>query len=67
MSQPSGFAAIQFHVSGKVLLVIGIILLVLFGVARLTVWFAQPPVALGVSVAVILISLCLILVVPREE
>jgi hypothetical protein len=53
--------------AGRILLVIGIIGIVLFAVARLTGWFALPPAILGVSIVVILVSLYLIFVVPREE
>jgi hypothetical protein len=67
MNQPSGFVPIQFHMAGRILLVIGIIGIVLFTVARLTGWFALPPAILGVSIVVILVSLYLIFVVPREE
>jgi hypothetical protein len=49
------------------LLAIGIIGLVSFGISTLTEWFALSPVTLGVSIALILVSLYLIFVVPREE
>lgn len=67
MSQPAGFVPIKFHMAGRILLVIGIIGLVLFGVAKLTGWYVLPPATFGVSIAVILVSLYLIFVVPREE
>jgi hypothetical protein len=67
MSKPAGFVPIQFHMAGRILLVIGIIGLVSFGVSTLTGWFALPTATLGVSIALILISLYLIFVVPREE
>jgi hypothetical protein len=67
MSKPAGFVPIQFHMAGRILLAIGIIGLVLFGVSTLTGWFALPSATLGVSIVVILVSLYLIFVVPREE
>jgi hypothetical protein len=67
MSKPAGFVPIQFHMAGRILLVIGIIGLVSFGVSALTGWFALPIATLGVSIALILISLYLIFFVPREE
>jgi hypothetical protein len=67
MSKPAGFVPIQFHMAGRILLVIGIIGLVSFGVSTLTGWFALPIATLGVSIALILISLYLIFFVPREE
>lgn len=67
MSKPAGFVPIQFHLAGRILLAIGIIGLVSFGISTLTGWFALSPVTLGVSIALILVSLYLIFVVPREE
>jgi hypothetical protein len=67
MSQLPGFVPVKFHMAGRILLVIGIIGLVLFGVSKLTGWYVLPTVTLGVSLAAILISLYLIFIVPREE
>ena len=67
MSKPAGFVPIQFHMSGKILLVIGFIGLGMYAISKFTGWYVLPSATLGISIAIILISLYLIFVVPREE
>ena len=67
MNQPPGFVPVNYYLTGRVLLIIGIIGLVFVGVSRLTGWFVLPPAVLIVSLAAIPISLYLIFVVPREK
>jgi hypothetical protein len=67
MSQLPGFVPVKFHMSGRILLFIGIIGIVLIGVSKVTGWFVLPAYVLVFSIATILIGLYLIFVVPREE
>lgn len=67
MNQPPGFVPVDFHLVGRILLIIGIIGLVLVGVSELTGWFALPEIVWVFSLAMTLVSLYLIYVVPREK
>lgn len=67
MNLPPGFDPANFHLAGKILLIIGIIGLVLVGVYKLTGWFALPQVVLPVSIVAIPFSLIFIFLVPREK
>lgn len=66
MSRQSGFVPIQFHIAGKLLLVLSGIGLLAAAVAKLTAWFAFPSMALIMSLIAIPIGLYLVLVAPRE-
>ena len=67
VSQSSGFVPIRFHLAGKLLLILGLIGIVCYGIDALTGWFALPSAVLIVSLIFIPVSLYLIFVVPREN
>ena len=62
-----GFVPIQFHKSGKILLVIAILLMLARGADYLFSWNAVSNVFLYVGIGVFIISIYLILAVPKEE
>lgn len=66
MNRPAGFVPANYRLTGKLLLVLGLIGLLVVGVDALTGWFGLPKVVLIVSVALIPVSLYL-LTVPKEE
>ena len=67
MKHLPGFVPVNFYLAGKILLFIGIIGLVLFGISKITGWFVLPQVVLPFSLVTIPVSLYLIFVVPREK
>jgi hypothetical protein len=66
MNRPAGFVPANYRLTGKLLLILGIIGLLVTGVDALTGWLGLPKVVLIVSVALIPVSLYL-LIVPKEE
>jgi hypothetical protein len=66
MNRPAGFVPINYRLTGKLLLILGIIGLLATGVDALTGWFGLPRVVLIASLAFIPVSLYL-LKVPKEE
>ena len=66
MNRPAGFVPINYRITGKLLLILGIIGLLVTGVDALTGWFGLPRVVFILSVALIPVSLYLLLV-PKEE
>lgn len=66
MNRPAGFVPVNYRLTGKLLLILGIIGLLATGVDALTGWFGLPRVVLIVSLVFIPVSLYL-LVVPKEE
>jgi hypothetical protein len=66
MSKFSGFVPIRFRIVGYLLLVIGIICLLLVGIASLTGWFFLPQAVLVFGLVAIPISLYIILVSQNE-
>jgi hypothetical protein len=67
MTQPPGFRPLPFQRTGRLLLVLGLLGLILTGVSGLTGWFALPTIIQYMSLAAIVLSLYLIFVVPKEE
>ncbi len=67
MSQPSGFVPVDFELTGKLLLFLVFIGLVLESVSNLTGWFMLPSIVLYILLFLLPVSLYLIFVVPKEE
>jgi len=66
MSQLPGFRPIPFHLAGKVLLSIGIIGLIVFVISKISNRFSLPAGAMVFVLGLIIVSLYLIFVVPKE-
>jgi hypothetical protein len=66
MNRPAGFAPINYRLTGKLLLILGIVGLLVTGVDALTGWFGLPRVVLILSLVLIPVSLYL-LIVPKKE
>ncbi|MGB7875213.1 MAG: hypothetical protein WBL25_12580 [Anaerolineales bacterium] len=67
MNRPAGFVPANYHLAGKLLLILGGIGLLATGVDALTGWFGLPTIVLIVSLVLIPVSLYLLFVVPKEE
>ncbi|MDJ0754552.1 MAG: hypothetical protein QNJ45_13595 [Ardenticatenaceae bacterium] len=67
MSQSSGFVPVDFELTGKLLLFLVFIGLVLESVSNLTGWFMLPSIVLYILLFLLPVSLYLIFVVPKEE
>ena len=67
MNRPAGFVAANYRLTGKILLILSGIGLLVTGVDALTGWLGLPTIILIVSVALIPVSLYLLFVVPKEE
>ncbi len=66
MSQRSGFVPIRFHLTGKIILVLGIIGLLAAGVDLITAWFGIPAIIPITCLVFVIVGLYLVYIVPRE-
>ena len=66
MNRPAGFVPANYRLTGKLLLILGIVGLLVTGMDALTGWFGLPRVVLIASLALMPVSLYL-LKVPKEE
>lgn len=66
MNRPAGFVPINYRLTGKILLILGIVGLLATGLDALTGWFSLPGVIPIVSLIFIPVSLYL-LIVPKDE
>jgi len=64
--QHSGFVPIRFYLTGKILLVLGIIGLLAAGVDFITAWFGLPAIIPIMCLVFVFVGLYLVYVVPRE-
>ena len=61
-----GFVPVNFKQSGKILFTIGLVSLIIKAVSYLTNWFTVPNYFVYFGAGLILLSLYLIFVVPKE-
>lgn len=66
MSKQSGFVPIPFHITGKILMLIGLMILGAYAISYLTNWFQLSVIAFVFALAIIILALYLIYIVPRE-
>jgi hypothetical protein len=67
MNRPAGFVPANYRLAGKLLLILSGMGLLAAGVDALTGWFGLPSIVWIVSLILILVSLYLMFVVPKEE
>lgn len=67
MNRPTGFVPTNYRLTGKILLFLGGIDLLVTGVDALTGWLELPTIILIASVVLIPVSLYLLFVVLKEE
>ena len=67
MNRPAGFVPANYHLAGKLLLILGGIGLLATGVDALTGWFGLPTIVLIVSLVCIPVGLYLLFVVPKDK
>jgi len=66
--QPAGFVPVNYKITGKIVLTLGIISLLAKGVDYFTGWFSLSNIPLFFGIACVVIGLYLIYyVVPREK
>jgi len=61
-----GFVPIPFHMTGKILLVVGLVLLLARLVSYLTSWYATPSSLVYFGAVPVVIGLYLVFIVPKE-
>ena len=66
MDQPPGFVPVNFQFAGKLLMILGGIGLLAFGITYLTGWFTLPSLILPASLILICASLYLLIFAPRD-
>jgi hypothetical protein len=66
MNRPAGFVPINYRLTGKLLLILGVVGLLATGLGALTGWFRLPRVIFIVCIVLIPVSLYLLLV-PKDE